>query len=147
MLGGGGASLPAQALQLKPISPVPGMRLAPSLGIPADSLRLVGRGVYLRDVQVGNGEVVDSTSEISVHFVGMYPSGQIFTATRDAPFRFRMGTGTVIEGWSDGLVGMRVGGRRQLIIPPFLGYGHTGNGAIPPDAVLVFDITLVDFHR
>lgn len=137
----------AQELKLKPIIPLGGLKLAPALGIVEDSLRMVGRGVYLRDVQVGNGEPVDSTSEISLHFVGMLTNGKIFTATSAQPFRFRMGTGQVIDGWEDGLRGMRVGGRRQLVIPPFLGYGGEAYGEIPADATLVFDITLVELHR
>lgn len=143
--GTSGAS--AQQLELRGIATATPLRLAPSLGIPEDSLRLVGRGVYVRDVHVGNGAVVDSTSEISVHFVGMLTSGETFTTTRREPYRFVMGTGTVIDGWEDGLRGMRVGGRRQLVIPPFLAYGAEAYGRVPADATLVFDITLVDRHR
>lgn len=137
----------AQELRLKPIIPLGGLQLAPTLEIPEDSLRFVGRGVYVRDVQVGNGEPINSTSEISLHFVGMFTNGTIFTATSERPFRFTMGTGRVIEGWEDGLLGMRVGGRRQLVIPPFLGYGGEAYGEIPADATLVFDITLIERHR
>lgn len=137
----------AQELRLKPISPLASMQLSPALGIPEDSLRLVGRGVYVREVHLGNGEIVAANSEISVHFVGMLTTGQRFTATSAKPFRFQMGTETVIAGWEDGLLGMRVGGRRQLVIPPFLAYGPEAFGRIPADAILVFDITLVDLHR
>ena len=137
----------AQDLRLKPIAPLASMQLSPALGIPTDSLRLVGRGVYVREVHLGNGETVHAGSEISVHFVGMFTSGQRFTATDEKPYRFTMGTETVIAGWEDGLLGMRVGGRRQLVIPPFLAYGPEAFGRIPADAILVFDITLVDLHR
>jgi peptidylprolyl isomerase len=137
----------AQELRLKPIAPLASMQLSPALGIPEDSLRLVGRGVYVREVHVGNGELVEADSEISVHFVGMLTTGQRFTATSEKPYRFRMGSETVIAGWEDGLMGMRVGGRRQLVIPPFLAYGPEAFGRIPADAILVFDITLVDLHR
>jgi peptidylprolyl isomerase len=141
------AQASAQELRLKPISPLASMQLSPALGIPEDSLRLVGRGVYVREVHLGNGETVRPDSDISVHFVGMLTTGQRFTATSDKPYRFRMGTETVIAGWEDGLVGMRVGGRRQLVIPPFLAYGPEAFGRIPADAILVFDITLVDLHQ
>lgn len=141
------AVLPAQELRLKPMMPMAGVQLSPALGIPTDSLALVGRGVYVRDVHVGNGATVDSTSEISLHFVGMFTSGETFTATSQTPYRFQMGTGAVINGWEDGLLGMRVGGRRQLVIPPFLAYGGEAYGRIPADATLVFDITLVELHR
>lgn len=147
LLSGLSAKATAQELRLKPIAPFASMRLSPALGIPEDSLRLVGRGVYVREVHVGNGELVETDSEISVHFVGMLTTGQRFTATSEKPYRFGMGTETVITGWEDGLLGMRVGGRRQLVIPPFLAYGPEAFGRIPADAILVFDITLVDLHR
>jgi peptidylprolyl isomerase len=147
LLCGWSADASAQELRLKPISPLASMQLSPTLGIPEDSLRLVGRGVYVREVHLGNGETVGADSEISVHFVGMLTTGQRFTATSEKPFRFVMGTETVIAGWEDGLLGMRVGGRRQLVIPPFLAYGPEAFGRIPADAILVFDITLVDLHR
>lgn len=140
-------SLLGQELRLKPISPLASLQLAPSLGIPEDSLRLVGRGVYVREVHLGNGEVVTDRSEISVHYVGMLTNGQVFSATTDKPFRFPMGADSVIAGWEDGLLGMRVGGRRQLIIPPFLAFGPEVYGRIPADATLVFDVTLVELHR
>lgn len=147
LLCGLAAESDAQELQLKPISPFASLQLSPALGIPVDSMRLVGRGVYLREVHLGNGETVAATSDISVHFVGMLTTGQRFTATSEKPYRFRMGTETVIAGWEDGLLGMRVGGRRQLVIPPFLAYGPEAFGRIPADAILVFDITLVDLHQ
>lgn len=147
LVGSVAADAGAQELRLKPISPLASLQLSPALEIPEDSLRLVGRGVYVREVHVGNGETVGTDSEISVHFVGMLTSGQRFTATREKPYRFTMGTETVIAGWEDGLLGMRVGGRRQLVIPPFLAYGPEAFGRIPADAILVFDITLVDLHQ
>lgn len=147
LVGSVAADAGAQELRLKPISPLASLQLSPALEIPEDSLRLVGRGVYVREVHLGNGETVEADSEISVHFVGMLTSGQRFTATREKPYRFTMGTETVIAGWEDGLLGMRVGGRRQLVIPPFLAYGPEAFGRIPADAILVFDITLVDLHQ
>ncbi len=140
----GAMPLPAQQLRLKTLSPVESWHLAPQLGVPVDSLRLVGRGVWIHDVQVGNGPVVDSGMVVQVHFVGMLASGKIFSATERKPFSFVLGNDQVIAGWEDGILGMRVGGRRQLVVPPHLGYGPEGDGAIPPDAVLVFDVTLVD---
>ena len=137
----------AQQLRLRGTSPLAAWNLSPSLGIVEDSLHRVGRGVYVRDIQPGNGELADSGTIVSVHYVGQLADGRTFSATAREPFRFRIGADSVIAGWEDGVLGMRVGGRRQLVIPPHLGYGADGSGSIPPDAVLVFDVTLVDARR
>lgn len=134
----------ATPLRLRTISPLASLRLSPSLGIVEDSMRSVGRGVWIRDLQVGNGELVDSGAVVAVHYVGMLADGRTFSATDRKPFSFTLGANAVIAGWEDGVLGMRVGGRRQLVIPPHLGYGAEGDGAIPPDAVLVFDVTVVE---
>jgi len=140
-------ALAAQHLQLRTPSPLAAWGLAPSLGIVEDSLRRAGRGVYLRDIQPGSGPPVDSGTVVSVHYVGQLANGQTFAATARQPFVFTIGADSVIAGWEDGVLGMRVGGRRQLVIPPHLGYGAEGSGGIPPDAVLVFDVTLVDARK
>jgi hypothetical protein len=94
------------------------------------------------DVQPGSGAEVAVGDLVSVHYVGFLVDGTRFAATTRTPFTFRVGERSVIDGWEDGVIGMRVGGRRQLVIPPFLGYGREGKGTIPPNAVLVFDLTL-----
>ncbi len=136
--------LAAQQLKLRQASPVEQFHLSPRLAIPEDSLRLVGRGVWVYDPQVGNGLVADSGKVVQVHYVGMFTDGRTFSATNRKPFTFTLGANTVIAGWEDGVLGMRVGGRRMLIVPPHLGYGAEGDQGIPADAVLVFDVTLVD---
>jgi FKBP-type peptidyl-prolyl cis-trans isomerase len=137
----------AQQLQLRGVSPFAAWRLAPSLGIIEDSLTRVGRGVYVRDIQVGDGPAADTGMVVHLHYVGQLADGRTFSSTDRKPFTFTVGENTVIAGWEDGVLGMRVGGRRQLIIPPHLGYGAQGDGSIPPDAVLIFDVTLVDAKR
>lgn len=137
----------AQQLEIRGVSPFAAWRLSPSLGVVEDSLTKVGRGVYVRDIQSGDGVAVDTGMVVQLHYVGMLANGRTFSATDRKPFSFRLGDNTVIAGWEDGVFGMRVGGRRQLIIPPHLGYGATGDGPIPPDAVLIFDVTLVDAKR
>jgi FKBP-type peptidyl-prolyl cis-trans isomerase len=138
----------AQRLELRGSSSLTStLGLSPRLGIHPDSLRRVGRGVYIHDEQVGNGEVADSGMVVALHFVGLLTDGTIFSATERKPFEFELGANEVIAGWEDGVLGMRVGGRRHLVIPPFLGYGARGDGPIPPDAVLVFDVTLVDARK
>lgn len=139
-----GATVVAQQLELRSLSPLASMRLSPTLGIPEDSVRSVGRGVWIHDIQQGTGEPVDTGTVVEVHFVGMLADGRTFAATDRKPFAFTLGANQVIAGWEDGIRGMRVGGRRQLVIPPHLGYGAQGDRTIPPDAVLVFDVTVVD---
>jgi peptidylprolyl isomerase len=141
------AMLAAQQLELRGVSPFAAWRLSPSLGVVEDSLTKVGRGVYVRDIQPGDGVAVDTGMVVQLHYVGMLANGRTFASTDRKPFTFRLGANEVIAGWEDGVHGMKVGGRRQLIIPPHLGYGAQGDGPIPPDAVLIFDVTLVDAKR
>lgn len=120
-----------------------GAAINPALGVDVDSLRPIGRGVFVRDMQLGNGDRVGEGDLVSVHYVGMLLDGTRFAASDRTPFTFRLGEGQVIPGWEDGVSGMRVGGRRQLVIPAFLAYGKEGKGRIPPDTPLIFDVTLV----
>ncbi len=118
--------------------------LAPILGVREDSLRRTPRGVFYDEVVVGGGEEVRRGDSVAVHFVGYLANGTPVTQSPKEPFRFRLGTGRVVDGWEDGLVGMRVGGRRMLVIPAALGYGAKGSGPIPPNATLVFDVMVVE---
>ena len=99
------------------------------------------------DVVVGGGELACSGMPVSMQYVGVtYADGKQFDASwdRGEPFDFQLGGGQVIGGWDQGIVGMRQGGRRMLVIPPDLGYGEQGAGSdIPPGATLVFVVDLV----
>jgi FKBP-type peptidyl-prolyl cis-trans isomerase FkpA len=105
------------------------------------------------DVVEGTGAVAQS-GNVVVHYTGWLhdPSktdghGKKFDSSHDRrePFQFRLGAGQVIRGWDEGVAGMKVGGKRTLIIPPEMGYGSRGaGGVIPPNATLVFDVELVD---
>lgn len=103
------------------------------------------------DVVEGEGEQARTGDRVSVHYVGVdYETGEEFDSSwdRGQPFDFRLGSGGVIEGWDEGLVGMKVGGRRRLTIPPDLAYGAEGQPpAIGPNATLVFVVDLLDVGR
>ncbi len=107
---------------------------------PSDSGQL-----KVEDLVVGTGATVVSGDTVTVNYVGTLTNGTKFDSSFDhgQPFTFRVGAGQVIAGWDQGLVGMRVGGKRRLTIPPSLGYGSRQNGPIPPNATLLFEIDLV----
>jgi FKBP-type peptidyl-prolyl cis-trans isomerase len=104
-------------------------------------------GLVYWDIRVGNGEVAKEGNRVRVHYTGWLTSGKKFDSSVDAgkPFDFTIGNGEVIKGWEEGVAGMRVGGKRQLRIPPDLAYGADGtpDGTIPPKATLIFDVQLL----
>jgi FKBP-type peptidyl-prolyl cis-trans isomerase len=103
--------------------------------------------LQVSDIVVGDGDLACSGENVEMQYVGVtYANGKQFDASWDRgdPFAFQLGGGQVIGGWDQGIVGMKVGGRRQLVIPPDLGYGDQGAGPdIPPGATLVFVVDLV----
>ena len=105
-------------------------------------------GLFVQDLAVGEGARADSGDVATVHYTGWLSTGREFDSSRDgAPISVPLGYGRVIAGWDQGVVGMRVGGRRRLVIPPALGYGAGGNGPIPGNATLVFDVELVEVEN
>ncbi|KND51862.1 MAG: FK506-binding protein 2 [Parcubacteria bacterium C7867-001] len=99
------------------------------------------------DVAVGTGAEAKAGDTVTVNYVGQLPDGTIFDASQNhgQPFSFTLGAGQVIKGWDLGVAGMKVGGKRQLIIPPDMAYGSQGaGGVIPPNATLIFAVELVD---
>jgi FKBP-type peptidyl-prolyl cis-trans isomerase len=104
-------------------------------------------GLIYWDIRVGNGQTAKEGSHVRVHYTGWLTTGKKFDSSVDAgkPFDFTIGNGEVIKGWEEGIAGMRVGGKRQLRIPPSLGYGAEGTpgGPIPANATLVFDVQLL----
>lgn len=101
--------------------------------------------LIIDDVVIGGGVEAKTGDTVSVHYVGTLPNGQEFDNSnkRGEPFEFTLGEGRVIKGWEDGLVGMKVGGKRILVIPSDLAYGDAGYGPIPGGATLVFSIELL----
>ncbi len=118
---------------------------APALNVNLAAMTRTQAGVYRRDLTVGTGAIVVRSQNLGVRYTGWLANGTQFDSNAGAGplFNFRLGAGQVIAGWDDGLDGIRVGGRRQLIIPPALGYGASGNGPIPGNAVLVFEVQVV----
>jgi len=103
-------------------------------------------GLKYIDLEVGEGPAAVSGKEVTVHYTGTFPDGKKFDSSvdRDEPFAFKLGAGRVIKGWDEGVAGMRIGGKRKLIIPSELGYGKRGaGGVIPPDAILHFVVELL----
>lgn len=103
-------------------------------------------GLKYKDVKVGTGATPQKGQTISVHYTGTLADGTKFDSSRDRgdPLKFTVGIGQVIKGWDEGLLTMKVGGQRTLIIPPELGYGARGaGGVIPANATLHFDVELV----
>ncbi len=120
-----------------------------SAAIAAAPVTLPG-GTIATDVKVGTGAEAMPGQTVSVHYTGwLYENGKRgakFDSSRDRgePFEFSLGAGQVIAGWDEGVAGMKLGGKRTLIIPPAAGYGDRGAGAaIPPGATLIFDVELI----
>ena len=110
-------------------------------------------GLQYEDTVIGEGAQATTGQDVVVHYTGWIwqdgVQGAKFDSSRDRndPFEFSLGAGMVIQGWDEGVAGMKVGGQRTLIIPPQLGYGARGaGGVIPPNATLKFDVELLEVH-
>ena len=104
-------------------------------------------GVQYWDLKAGTGAVAESGKTVSIHYTGWLTDGKKFDSSLDRgrPFSFRLGEGSVIKGWDEGVAGMKVGGKRQLKVPAASAYGDQGKGGVvPPKANLTFEIQLVD---
>ena len=117
-----------------------------SLGVDTTTMTKAPSGLWYTDVAVGQGAEAEPGRTVSVHYTGWLTNGTKFDSSRDRgePFAFTLGAGQVISGWDEGVKGMKVGGRRKLVLPPQLGYGDGGAPpAIPPGATLVFDVEVL----
>lgn len=103
-------------------------------------------GVKIETLKLGNGShAADRGDLVSVHYTGWLTTGQKFDSSvdRGTPFEFKLGQGKVIQGWEEGIRGMKVGEKRRLTVPPKSGYGSRGTGRIPPRATLIFEVELM----
>jgi len=139
-------SLLAIAQTAKKASPAPAKR-----PVAAGPTHVTGTGVKTPtglqywDIKVGTGAEAHSGQKVKVHYTGWLTTGKKFdSSVGGPPFSFKIDAGDVIKGWDQGVAGMKVGGKRQLRIPPDLAYGAKGYpGVIPPNSTLIFDVTLV----
>jgi len=122
---------------------------ASALGGPmtVDKPQITDSGLQYTDLEVGTGDEASAGQTVVVHYRGTLEDGSQFDASYDRgqPFSFPLGAGRVIKGWDEGVQGMKVGGKRKLVIPPDLGYGARGaGGVIPPNATLIFEVELLE---
>jgi peptidylprolyl isomerase len=121
---------------------------APTLGVDLTKSTKTANGVYVRDLTVGTGTAAAVGSVVSLRYTGRLASGAQFDSNVDSGslLQFTVGLQQVIPGFEQGVVGMQVGGKRQIIIPPVLGYGTQANGPIPANSILVFEVELVSLR-
>ena len=118
---------------------------APSLDVNLRRMTRTPTGLYYRDLQVGTGAELAQGQYVAIHYTGWLTDGTKFDDNQPGqrPLSFRYGVGQVVPGFDQGLAGMRVGGKRQIVIPSSLGYGDQQVGPIPPSSTLVFVFELV----
>ena len=119
---------------------------SPGAAVDSAALTKTASGLQYQDVVVGTGPEAKAGQTAVVHYTGWLTDGTKFDSSRDRgqPFSFPLGGGQVIAGWDEGVAGMKVGGRRKLVIPPDLGYGAMGSPpVIPASATRVFDVELI----
>lgn len=118
---------------------------AVATGVDLSTMTKAPAGFWFRDLVVGQGPEAAAGREVSIKYRGMLTDGTVVDETRTDgdPFLFRLGAGTVIRGWEQGLLGMRPGGKRLLVLPSWLGYGNQARGRIPQNSILVFEVELL----
>jgi len=134
------ALVPAQTTTHKPAHPA----ASGPTKVTGDGVK-TSSGLQYWDIKVGTGAEAQTGSKVKVHYTGWLTTGKKFdSSVGAAPYEFTIGNSEVIKGWDEGVTGMKVGGKRQLRIPPDLAYGEDGHPPqIPPSSTLIFDVTLV----
>lgn len=144
--------LPTQEVSVKPQPTIVYKYLTASSSADASSsgqTKIMDLGLKVEDIVAGQGREVKSGDTVSINYVGTLENGQKFDSSYDSgkPFITQIGVGRVIQGWDIGIIGMKMGGKRKLTIPPELGYGSQGaGGVIPPNATLIFEVELMEIH-
>ena len=108
---------------------------------------IMDNGLIIEDLIISVGTTAEKYSIVTVHYTGKLQDGTVFDSSQrigQEPLRFTLGVGQVIDGWDQGVIGMKVGGQRKLIIPPELGYGSQDKGVIPPNSTLIFEVELLE---
>ena len=143
MLAGCASAAAEQAPAAAPA--VESMTFAPALNVDLAAMQRLEGGLYVRDVREGGGRTVSRGDDVAVRYATWLPDGTLLDANvaPAAAREFTLGERQVIRGWDQGVAGMRVGGQRQLIVPPSLGYGSRQVGNIPPNATIVFLVEVV----
>lgn len=119
------------------------VEFAPELGIDLSEMTRTSSGVYYLDVEVGEGEPATDGTSMRVGYNGYLTTGVLFDSGTTA---FVVGSGNLIAGFDEGVRGMRLGGRRRIIIPPELGYGDQSYDAVPAGSILIFDVEFISSH-
>ncbi len=118
------------------------------MGCDKGHIEEMGNGLIIEDLVVGEGTEAQDYNKVVVNYTGTLEDGSVFDSSLNPgrePFTFTLGAGSVIKGWDLGVLGMKVGGKRKLTIPPELGYGDQGaGGVIPPGATLIFEVELLE---
>jgi len=112
--------------------------------VDTDRIKRTASGLGIEELLEGTGRTAEAGNVVAVHYTGWLTDGTKFDSSRDRGevYVFPLGRQQVIAGWDEGVAGMKVGGRRKLVIPPALGYGNIANGRIPAGSTLVFDVEL-----
>ena len=141
----GGAASSAPGEVAAPASDPAQLFYSPDLDIDLAQFERTSSGLYIQDVEIGEGRIARRDSRVWITYVGWLPDGTVFDGNvGGTPIHVRLGGNEVIRGWNEGVVGMRPGGVRRLVVRPGLAYGSRRRGDIPPGATLVFLLTLVD---
>ena len=117
---------------------------SPLSSIEIGTSQVTSSGLKITELVLGDGQEATPGTSVSVNYKGTLDDGKEFDSSYGrGPFEFSLGAGMVIKGWDEGVAGMKVGGKRKLVIPPELGYGSRGIGPIPPNSVLTFEVELL----
>lgn len=138
------AAAPAPVEAPKAAEDLTTLTYAPSLNVDLAASTRLPSGLYIRDLKVGTGAAAQTGMEVSANYAVYFTNGNLIeTNAKGPPITFTLGTPGIIAGWNEGLVGMKVGGTRQLIVPSALAYGPSGRGEIGPNTPLFFTVELL----